>query len=324
MSPIVQRGARSLVGAFRLPGVAWSFSRLGYRRRARSFRTGDLEVSLAGKQYAVTGANSGIGFAIAEAWARRGADVWMLCRDRQRGRAAHERLRDVGPGTVHLELIDLADARSIDDFLARAPIARLDGLVHNAGALVHEFRALPEGLESTFACHVVGPQRLTHGLASALAAAGDARVVFVSSGGMYSERLQVAGLLSPARPFDGVKAYALAKRAQVVLTEQWAARHAFARFYAMHPGWADTKGVERSLPRFHRTTRRWLRTAAQGADTAVWLSIAPDLALPSGAFAFDRAPAARHILPGTQASDAERTALWDEVQERATAPTAPR
>lgn len=306
--------AQKLVGAARLPKIVWSFSRIGYRRRQREFAAGDLDVSLAGTQAFITGANAGLGYAIAEALARRDADLWMLCRNEERADDARARLDVLGAGRVRVELVDMADLESIDALVERLDAPRVDILVHNAGALVHEYGESGPGLETTLICHVVGPQRLNHGLRDRLLAADDPRVVYVSSGGMYSERLDVADLFEPPRPFDGVRAYALAKRAQVVLTEQWAAHLPGVRFFAMHPGWADTGGVERALPGFYKRTRRWLRTPAEGADTAVWLAIAPNLDLPSGTFAFDRAVARTHILPGTRATEDERHRLWKRVE----------
>jgi len=74
--------------------------------------------------------------------------------------------------------------------------------------------------------------------------------------------------------YDGVMAYARAKRAQVVLAAAWAHRFAAAGVasYAMHPGWADTPGLQSGLPRFRALWRPLLRTPAEGADTVVWLA----------------------------------------------------
>ncbi len=306
--------AGKLVGAMRFPGVAWSFSRLGYRRRARRFDLADLDVSLAGKRCLVTGANAGLGFAISEALARMNADLWLLCRNPERGMAAAQELEKLGSGSVRLEVVDVANADSVGNLLSRLELPCVDVLIHNAGVLLEQRADTRDGIEATLAVHVVGPQRLTHGLLEPLRAARSPRVIYVSSGGMYSERLSVADLLDPPAPFDGVRAYALAKRAQVVLTEIWAEREPTIGFYAMHPGWADTEGVRTSLPKFYKTTKRWLRTPAEGADTAVWLAAVGRIPFPSGAFVFDRQAAPRYLLPGTRTDPSERERLWTEVE----------
>ena len=102
--------------------------------------------------------------------------------------------------------------------------------------------------------HVVAPFLLTTALLPILQATPDARVITVSSGGMYTQRLDLDALATPTIPFNGVRAYANAKRAQVVLNERWSKHRAASGvvFHAMHPGWADTPGVRESLPRFAR------------------------------------------------------------------------
>jgi hypothetical protein len=77
----------------------------------------------------------------------------------------------------------------------------------------------------------------------------------------------------------------------------------------MHPGWVDTPGLARSLPRFYQFTKLLLRTPEQGADTIVWLG-AMGAAVPSGRFWLDRAPRRTHYLRSTRESAAERARLW--------------
>ena len=137
----------------------------------------------------------------------------------------------------------------------------------------------------------------------------------VSSGGMYSQRFELDRLDAPPENFDGVAAYARAKRAQVVLNREWASRvdpHEVV-FHAMHPGWADTPGVRSSLPGFFRLTRPILRTPLQGIDTLVWLAQAPEVGQTSGRLWLDRRSRSEHKLPWTQSPDPDRDRrqLWD-------------
>ena len=80
--------------------------------------------------------------------------------------------------------------------------------------------------------------------------------------------------------------------------------------HAMHPGWADTPGVRRSLPRFYRLTGPLLRTPEQGADTIVWLGAADNRGRSSGRFWHDRRPRPTHLLPWTKETRQERERLW--------------
>src|SRR5512147_1954465 len=75
--------------------IVLSYGNTGYRlRRALMWDATDLEIDLTGQVCAITGANSGIGLAAAHALARRGATVYLLARNRERGEAAREHLID--------------------------------------------------------------------------------------------------------------------------------------------------------------------------------------------------------------------------------------
>ena len=298
--------------------VALSFDRTGYRRHARGFDAADLQVDLGGQVALVTGANSGLGFAAAVGLARLGARVWMLCRDRARGLAALDALRAAtGRADAVLEVVDVSSVRSVRVFAARFDAPRVDVLVHNAGVLPAQRTMSAEGLEVTWATHVGGPFVLTQLLRERLTARGEklgpSRVVFVSSGGMYLQKLAFDELDDAASAqFDGVRAYARTKRAQVVLSELLAQRFAPGRVdvNAMHPGWADTPAVRSSIPRFHAVTRAILRSAEEGADTIVWLAAAKKLRGVSGRFYFDREPRDPHGVPWTREGPEARERLW--------------
>lgn len=309
--------------------ILFSFDRSGFRRHARSFAAGDLDADLTGKVCLVTGANSGIGLETCLALAGRGATVWMLCRDRQRGRRAVEHVRvATGSTRVHLALLDVSDLGAVRHFAREFAGPRVDVLVHNAGVLPDRRLESADGHEITLATHVLGPWALTQALLPKLRASRDARVVFVSSGGMYTQRLSLDDCEWRRRPYDGVAAYAQTKRMQVVLAELLAEDLPATRVTvsSMHPGWADTPAVRTSLPRFWKVMQRRLRTPAEGADTVTWLAASPAARGRPGLFWFDRRPRSTHLLPWTRESAADRRALralcTDAVQGRAGDPRA--
>lgn len=279
--------------------VVFSFDRSGYRRHARRFV--DPDPDLHGQRVVVTGANQGLGYATVARLLGWGAEVWLVARSEARGRAAVERL--AAPGRVHLVLADLGELDEVDRLAGALP-DRIDALVHNAGALLDAPESTRGGLERTWATHVVGPTRLTLRVADRLAGG---RLVWVSSGGMYTQRLRVERL-GATDGYDGLTAYAQAKRAQVVLAALFAERYPGIWVAAMHPGWADTQGVRVALPTFRRLTRAILRDADQGADTIAWLAAARRG--PSGRLWFDRAEVSPYVFPGTREGAADREALW--------------
>jgi NAD(P)-dependent dehydrogenase (short-subunit alcohol dehydrogenase family) len=212
---------------------------------------------------------------------------------------------------------DLDAVRSIAAEIASAH-EHLDALIHNAGALSAEYAVSPQGFEMTVASQVLGPFLLTS-LLLPLLEAGESRgrVITVASGGMYPEKLDVEKLLAGPDSYDGVRAYARAKRAQVELNVEWARRcGSKVIFQAMHPGWVDTPGVVKSLPRFHSITKPVLRSAEAGADTIVWLADVDENDLgANGGFWLDRHRRSITKIPGTGASQSERNRIWQWCED---------
>ncbi len=296
--------------------VAPAFGAPGFAARAQSWSEDGGMASLTGRRIVVTGANAGLGRAIAEALAQRGARVDLVCRNPARGeRAERELAQDHPAAELALHRCDLGDLEAVRELAAAllADPAPIDAVVHNAGALLAERQLTREGLETTFAVHVAGPFLLTALVRERLVRDAPSRVVWVTSGGMYTQRLRTNELRQGAETFDGVVAYAQCKRAQVELMQRMHTRLGprGVQVSAMHPGWADTGGVREALPGFHRVTRSFLRNAAQGADTAVWLAASTEAAAAGGLLFLDRLPRRTHLpLARTHTPAAEVDALW--------------
>jgi NAD(P)-dependent dehydrogenase (short-subunit alcohol dehydrogenase family) len=224
-------------------------------------------------------------------------------------------VRRTGNEDVQVGLCDLSSLASVREFATgfRSREPRLDVLVNNAGVLLSERRESVDGIEMTFATNVLGPFLLTNLLIPLLEASAPARIVNVSSGGMYSQGIDVEDLQSERIDYDGPRVYARTKRAQVILTELWAERlrGTGVVVHSMHPGWADTPGVETSLPRFHRITKPFLRSPEEGADTIVWLGAAAEPGHSTGAFWHDRRRRPTHRVRKTRESPRERDLLWE-------------
>ena len=303
--------------------VVPGFSRIGYTLRSTGF-TPLSQYSLAGKTVVVTGPTSGLGESAVHQLAEMGADLVLVGRSVDKlARVAAELASVPQCGRVDTVVSDMADLVSVR--AASHRIAELaptvHSLVHNAGALTKELVLTAQGIESTIACHVLGPHLMTTLLLPVLHSS-HSRVVTVSSGGMYAATLtDVSRGQSPQMPessYDGTKQYAIAKRLQVTLNEMWSERERDVTFAVMHPGWADTPGVQSSLPAFRLLTKPLLRTASQGADTISWLVADDQVTTRSGKFWCDRAVRDIHRLPRTKKSDTEtaRAALWSWCDEQ--------
>jgi NAD(P)-dependent dehydrogenase (short-subunit alcohol dehydrogenase family) len=194
-------------------------------------------------------------------------------------------------------------------------------LINNAAVLPVARMETAEGLETAFATDLLGPFLLTQLLIPRLQASAPSRVINVSSGGMYLSGIDLGDLESEQGDYDGSRAYAQAKRGLMLLTQHWARQLEGTGVVvnAMHPGWADTPGVQNSLPGFYRLMRPLLRTAEQGADTIVWLAAAPEAGKVSGKFWLDRQPHLAAILPGTAGNRQQRERLVAELVRRTAA-----
>jgi NAD(P)-dependent dehydrogenase (short-subunit alcohol dehydrogenase family) len=281
--------------------VVPGYSKLGYAVRRRGWS--ELP-RLDGKVVLVTGASAGIGKATVAGLARLGAEVHLVVRNRERGEAA---AREIGGGVV-----DVCDVSDLDSIRAYEAPAKIHALIHNAGVLPPERTTTPQGNETAFATHVLGPHLLTKRLLPALAGGV---VIFMTSGGMYAQKLDTSDLQYERGEFSGTKAYARTKRMQVVLAQLWAERTTETAFASTHPGWADTPGLAASLTRFRKLTGPILRDTDQGADTAIWLAATDAARQHPGALWHDRATRPKHYVPWTRETSQDRDALWRAVEQ---------
>ncbi len=294
--------------------VVGSYSRLGYDRRKKLFNLSEIPSDLKGRVFIITGANSGIGLATATQLAHCKAKVIFVCRNHQKASAAiQQMMRELPDGahTPELVLADLSDLQSVQEAAITLSLQheQIHGLIHNAGTGIHTRTVNQQGIESMFCTHVLGPLALTEALLPQLRASGThqnpSRVIWVSSGGMYTSGLNLEDLQWNARRYEWLKVYAENKRAQVVMAEAYASLEgspAPVVFHSMHPGWVKTPLVHSHLPKFEQAVGRLLRTPDQGADTIVWLAASEAAGHSSGAFWLDRKKRRKVVLPGTRVS----------------------
>ena len=300
--------------------VVPGFSRIGYLARAGQFDPLGHN-ALVGKTIVITGPTSGLGAEVARLLAPTGARLILVGRNPQK---LADVIAEIGPkcaaGKPEAVVAEMGDLSAVRQACAdiQKLTSHIDVLVHNAGALLNSREVSADGIEQTIASHVVGPYLMTSLLLPELQGG---RVVTVSSGGMYTKGIpdlrQGASLEMSADKYNGTQQYAIAKRVQVTLNEMWAERVPETQFVAMHPGWADTPGVQESIPGFRRVTAPILRSAREGADTIAWLAAVDALPGASGTFWCDRETWPIHKSSGTKKNDTPeiRRLLWELLEQ---------
>jgi dehydrogenase/reductase SDR family protein 12 len=281
-----------------------SFTQVGYRWRSLGWSrfTPDFH----GQRWLVTGASGGLGGYIALAAARAGAEVVAAARNPAKLAAWQSAAGSAAP-RVTTEACDFALQSDTERLLQRLQDGRpFDVLVNNVGVLLDDLEVTAEGREASFATNLLSHYQLTEGLLRrGLLRAPGGCVVNMTSGGGYNVPLSVPMLnVTDPKRYNGVVAYGFHKRAQMVLNQYWRDTYGArgVQFYVMHPGWADTDGVKRSLPRFRKILRPILRNEASGADTALWLAARRPSQPEQECVWFDRAVRTAHVYERTRAT----------------------
>ena len=241
-------------------------------------------IDLGGRRAVVTGGASGIGVETARALAGAGAEVTLAVRDLEAGRrTAEDVTASTGNPKVAVAHLDLADQASVTAFVA-AWQGPLDILVNNAGIMASPLGRTPQGWELQFATNHLGHFALAAGLHDALAAAGGARVVSVSSSAHHRSPVVFEDIHFERRPYDPWSAYGQSKTANVLFaveaTRRWAEDGITVN--ALMPGGIRTNlqrhVSEDELARLRAAAGgeqlRW-KTPEQGAATSVFVATSP-------------------------------------------------
>ena len=266
----------------------------------------------------MTGATNGIGRAAALELARRGANLVLLGRDAARCEAIRAEVAAVGGGgSASVLIADLASQadvrRAAGELMAGGQ--PLHVLLNNAGVVQTERSETADGIETTFAVNHLAPFLLTNLLLPRIQASAPARVVTVSS-----EAHKFGGALDfddlgSAKRFAGMGVSGRSKLANLLFTRELARRleGSGVTANALHPGAVRTGlGQNNDAPFLKLVAalfRPFFRTPEAGADTAVWLCSAPEVAGISGRYFVNR----RERQPHRAAlDDMAARRLWDE------------
>jgi dehydrogenase/reductase SDR family protein 12 len=301
-----------------------AFSRIGCRLFGKDLSAQEFRTSvefIKGKNVIVTGANAGIGFETCKQLAALGARVHLVVRDLEKGNQAAEQIaKEIGLSGDEKEQIedrlivhqcDVSDLDQIRNFCANQFVENeLHALVHNAGCMIHEYKTSKQGIEINSATNIVGPYLFTKTLVERRRDLfqDESRVIFVTSGGMLTQKLrttieQIQGVDSDMPQFDGLNQYARNKRQEIAICEKFARDNPQIGFYNWHPGWVDTPGVQTSMPQFRSLTRSILRQSPESVKYLVNLVISPKSRLEQSALYLDGYTHTKHIpLLGTRYS----------------------
>ena len=263
----------------------------------------------------ITGATSGIGKAAACELARRGYKLMLVGRSRERTEAVQKLVQECSPeSSPEIYVADLSSQNAIR-VLANEILnshQRIDILFNNAGGIFGERMITADGHEWTFGLNHLGYFYLTNLLLEPLKAAGNARIVNVSS------QVHMIGVIDfddmhSTQSYSPMKAYANSKLANILFTNELARRLAGTgvTVNAFHPGAVRTN-FGRDLPNvvgmYFRHFGFLLRTPEKGAETGVWLASSDQVAGLSGKY-FQDLKEAWSSRAARDASVAKK--LWD-------------
>jgi NAD(P)-dependent dehydrogenase (short-subunit alcohol dehydrogenase family) len=242
------------------------------------------DVDLSGRRAIVTGAASGIGMETARVLALRGAAVTLTARDLAAGEVVAGQLRQAtGNRAVEVRPLELADPASVAAFVEHWD-GPLDILINNAGVMAIPERTLTRGGDELhFATNHLGHFALATGLADALRASGDARIVSVSSSANLRCPVLFDDLTFSFVAYDPFAAYGQSKTANVLFAVEADRRWARdgVRANALMPGGIATNLQRHVDPEVLAEARRQagapseLKTVAQGAATSVLAAASP-------------------------------------------------
>ncbi|EDW76307.2 uncharacterized protein Dwil_GK14729 [Drosophila willistoni] len=249
-----------------------------------------------GKVIIVTGANTGIGKETVRELARRGATVYMACRDMEKcEKARAEIVEETKNQMIFSRYLDLSSLDSIRKFVEefKAEEDKLDILINNAGVMRGPRKLTKEGFEMQIGVNHMGHFLLTNLLLDVIKASAPSRIVNVSSAVHYVGKINTKDLNSEKSYSEG-GAYSQSKLANILFTRELAKRleGTGVTVNALHPGAVKTElGRNWTAGKlFSPLLSPFLKTPEGGAQTTLYAALDPDLEKLSGLYFSDCRP----------------------------------
>jgi retinol dehydrogenase-12 len=272
-----------------------------------------------GKRVVLTGASRGIGRETALALGKMGADLSLIVRDPERGKAVADEVRALGGGgdveVFVADLSSMADVRRAGaEVLAKHD--RIDVLINNAGALLMDRQLTKDGYEATFATNHLGDFLLTKVLEGAVKKAPAGRIVNVASEAHHRGSIHFDDLMGEKK-YTGWFAYSASKLANILFTAELARRleGTSVTTNSLHPG-VIASGFARNnqglVGFLAKLASPFLMSSEDGAKTTIFLATDPSVATTSGLYFAKSKPK----TPSREARDASvAKRLWDVSEE---------
>jgi len=288
--------------------IVFSFDKTGFKRHKSNFNEDLSKKNLQGKIALVTGGTSGIGGRVVDQLENLGAKVFFTGRNRQKGDYV-----DKSRKNLKFFVLDMAKWNEFFEFCKNGD--RFDYIVLNAGGMPSNLVLNEYKFEHQCASQLLGHYFLIHFLRKFNKINKDARIVWISSGGMLLKKLDIDSLFLN-KNYNKVSTYANVKRAQVTLVEELSKQNKWKNInmFCMHPGWVSTLGLNNALPKFFSLMKNRLRTSEEGSDTILWLLLT-EKNIKSGGFYFDRKIVSPYITNYFNPSIKERMLLLKKMEE---------
>ena len=267
---------------------------------------GTTTASMAGKVCVVSGSTSGVGLAAVKRLARGGAQIVMVCRNREKAEGIRQVLVAQYGVTVEIVTADFSDLDQVrkasETLLGGFP--RIDVLIHSVGVHCTTRTTTRDGLETVFCVNHLGPLLMTYRLLERLKQSAPARIIYVNSEGHRFGGLDPNDLNWEKRFYIGLRSYGASKTAQLLTMWEFAdlLRGSGVTINAMHPGDVRTNIGHNNGPLYrwflHHVTWHLLKDPVISGEALYYLAAAPEVAEVSGRFfhlTIDEKPAA-HAL----------------------------
>ena len=280
------------------------------------------QVDMRHKTVMLTGFTAGIGRSAASELAEMGADLVLVCRNAEKGRAVMEEIRTQTDG-ARLDML-------VGDLASQADVRRIAGeflawnrplhvLFNNAGAVFRQRTTTVDGLETTFALNHLGYFLLTCLLLECLRESAPSRVVCTASDAHSFGGALDFDDLQAEKSYSMFRAYGRSKLANILFASELGRREAQngVAVSAFHPGFvgSDFARNNGTLAKvLTRLGRPFARTPERGAETGVYLCTSPDISDPSGGYYFNMKP----HQPAKHANSSEAAKRLWEASERLT------